>query len=38
MYYVNIYISFTINLAVTKKPWVMEKNYLHIWIQRWKFY
>ena len=21
---------FTIHLAVTKKPWVMEKNYLHI--------
>jgi hypothetical protein len=20
----------TFNLAVTKKPWVMEKNYLHI--------
>jgi hypothetical protein len=21
---------FTFNFAVTKKPWVMEKNYLHI--------
>jgi len=30
MYYVNIHISFTLNLAVTKKPWVMEKNYLRI--------
>jgi len=29
-----MHISFTFNLAVTKKPWVMEKNYLHIWIQR----
>jgi len=25
---------FTLHLAVTKNPWVMEKNYLHIWIQR----
>ena len=30
MQYVNTHISFTLNLAVTKKPWVMEKNYLHI--------
>jgi len=34
MEYVNIHISFTLNLAVTKNPWVMEKNDLHIWIQR----
>jgi len=25
MEYVNIHISFTLNLVVTKKPWVMEK-------------
>ena len=25
---------FTINLALTNKLWVMEKYYLHIWIQR----
>jgi methylphosphotriester-DNA--protein-cysteine methyltransferase len=28
--YININISFTLNLAVTKKQWVVEKNYLHI--------
>jgi len=32
--YVNIHIFFTINLALTNKLWVMEKNYLHISIQR----
>jgi hypothetical protein len=26
MKYVNIHIFFTFKLAVTKKPWVMEKN------------
>ena len=30
MKYVNIHIFFTINLALTNKLWVMEKNYLHI--------
>ena len=28
--YVNIHIFFTINLALTNKLWVTEKNYLHI--------
>jgi len=24
----------SLHLVVTQKPWVVEKNYLHIWIQR----